>query len=247
MGHESRCQLMSSPAITIIVPCRATETPTLTLESLAKQTYRDFSVHVITDYRGHGAPWARNFGLSQRTRTTPYVLFSDADIQWEKNALEIMVMALEQAKDHEHINALPTMKEPWLTGYAYGGYYLREPTMFKDTHAAFRGPIGNEPWDYDTLLNRNFVSTMSLIRSEALAELGPTPWDESLRRLQDWDVWLKLALAGWRGVWTGGVTFTTPIRAGVSFATANRAEHDGQDGISYAEAKAIVCRKHSLI
>jgi len=232
-------------AIEIIVPCRATETPDLTLESLARQTYRDFSVNVVTDYRKHGAPWARNFGLKD-TPDSKYVLFSDADIRWDKSALEIMVSALERtAKDESNLHG---QHLAWLTGYAYGGYYIQDQIMFDDKFKTFHGPIGNEAWTYEKLLQHNYISTMSLIRRDALKQLGPDPWDESLLRLQDWDIWLRLALCGWNGVWTGGVTFTTPARRGISFATEDRAEHsDLSLGVSYEQAFHSVRSKHGLI
>lgn len=242
MGHEGSGQALTDPAITVIIPCRESDSPEITLGSLAKQTYQNYSAHVITDYRKHGAPWARNFGLSQRSRRTPYVLFSDADILWEKDALEVMMDTLQKAEVHE-------MEYPssWRTGYAYGGYYLQEQTMFDDKLKTFRGPIGSKPWDFEDLIQHNYISTMSLIRREALDALGTMPWDESLRRLQDWDVWLRMAFAGWRGVWTGGVTFTTKIRPGLSFQSVHRDEHTGdEEGVSYDQAYAIVRTKHDL-
>jgi len=231
--YASGSDAVKIPAISIIVPCRVDDSPELTLGSLAKQTFQDYSVHVVTDHRKQGAPWARNFGLEQEDIKTPYVLFSDADIQWEKDALEKMVRELQENRRD--------------VGFAYGGYYLQEPTMFKDKFRTFSGPIGNQPWDFETLLNHNYISTMSLIRREALCELGPKPWDESLKRLQDWDLWLNLAQRGWKGVWVGGVTFTTPIRKGLSFADTDGTEHNMQsEGITYNEAYHIVRVKHGL-
>jgi glycosyltransferase involved in cell wall biosynthesis len=247
MGHESSREAVNDPSIIVIIPCRSTDSPEITLGSLAKQTCRDFSAHVVMDYPHKGAPWARNFGLQQCPKSSPYVLFSDADIRWEPTALEAMTDTLVKAQHDEQYAAPASMKQPWMTGYAYGGYYLQEQTMFDDKFKTFRGPIGNEPWNYETLLQRNFVSTMSLIRRDALNCLGPVPWDERLRRLQDWDVWLGLATQGWRGVWTGDVTFTTKIRPGISFQSEHRDEHTGDEqGVSYNEACHIVRAKHGL-
>ena len=179
----------------------------------------------------------------QYVEQSKFVLFSDADIQWERDALARMVDTLTRARarDQAEHNA-------WLTGYSYGGYYLQEPTMFTDgRYKTFRGPIGNEPWSCETLVQRNFVSSMSLIYRDALEYIGSPVWDESLLRLQDWDIWLRMAQEGWKGEWVGGVTFTTPIRKGITFATDKRNEHTNiEHGISYEEAAAIVRSKHGL-
>lgn len=49
------------------------------------------------------------------------------------------------------------------------------------------------------------IHTMALIRRGAMTEKG---WDESIRKLQDWDLWLTLLDEGKAGIWVDEVLFT---------------------------------------
>ena len=122
--------------LTIIIPCRETEGQRLTLESLGRQTFQQFSVVVSYD-EGRGACFARNKGFRQCK--TPYVLFSDNDIVWEPDAIETMMDAL-----------LSNPKK----SYVYGWYVRGEQVCSR------------EPWNIEILKKRNFVNTMAIIRSK---------------------------------------------------------------------------------
>jgi hypothetical protein len=52
---------------------------------------------------------------------------------------------------------------------------------------------------------------MSLIRAETFPK-----WDESIERFQDWDIFLNMALQGYKGKWIDEVLFTTVKREGIS-------------------------------
>ena len=76
--------------------------------------------------------------------------------------------------------------------------------------------IGDELHRYqdfslEILKRRNLCSTMSLIRADAFPQ-----WDESIERFQDWDIFLNMALQGYKGKWIDEVLFTTPKREGIS-------------------------------
>lgn len=187
--------------ITVVIPCRESENPYITLRSLAKQTLQPTVIVVVYD-EGRGANWARNRGFSMVQ--TPYVLFSDNDIDWQPDALESLYCTL---KTHPQAS------------YAYGWYEL---------HGAKSRAI---EFSADLLRVNNYISTMSLIRSADFPG-----FDESLQRLQDWDLWLTMLEQDKFGVHCNKHIFTTKRRPGIT--------HGGS--ISWEVARDIVARKHGL-
>jgi glycosyltransferase involved in cell wall biosynthesis len=118
-------------------------------------------------------------------------------------------------------DALRTLIEALLVtpaaSYAYGGFLSGNRLN------------PGQPFDGDVLLSRNYISTMSLIRRKAFPQ-----FDESLKRLQDWDLWLTMMREGSSGVWCDEVLFETPMR-----------EHSISSGTySWSEAVAVLRRKH---
>lgn len=187
--------------IIVVIPCRETENAYVTLRSLAKQTLQPAAIVVVHD-EGKGANWARNRGFEMVK--TPYVLFSDNDIEWQPDAL---------------LNLFSAMHEDGHASYAYGGYTIDgAPHSFME-------------FNPDRLRRNNYISTMSLIWAEDFPG-----FDESLQRLQDWDLWLTMLKRDKVGVYCGYKVFSTKKRAGITFG----------NGISWEEARAIVARKHGL-
>jgi glycosyltransferase involved in cell wall biosynthesis len=181
--------------ISVIVPVRSGGSWKVTEESLERQTYRDFEVCVVRDEQRRGAPWARNHGAD--LAKGKFLLFSDDDIGWHGDALHVLLWTLLMCD---------STAEGMTLGYAYGSYRLLTGT----------GPgrlIGGEVWNLDLLKRRNYISTMSLMRREVFPG-----FDESLRRLQDWDLWLGMALRDKvRGVAAGKEIFCTQAGHGISF------------------------------
>lgn len=87
-------------------------------------------------------------------------------------------------------------------------------------------------WSAADLRRSNFVSTMSVIRREHFPG-----FDETLKRLQDYDLWLTMLAAGRTGVYCGATVFSTKVRDGITYAP---------DSITYSEALRLVHRKHGL-
>ncbi len=137
-----------------------------------------------------------------------FVLFSDNDINWKTQALETLYNVLQ---------ATPR------ASYAYGRYKLGSDVW------------SHQPWDPLALKRMNYISTMSLIRTADLRLLGDSPWDESIKRLQDWDLWLSLLDKGKRGVYVDDLIFETPLKEGIS--------HGGQN---YLDSILIVRQKHNI-
>lgn len=186
--------------VTVVVINREVETPYMTLKSLAHQTV-PLDVVVVYD-EGRGANWARNQGAA--LVQSELVIFSDNDIVWESDALEML-----QATLAKHPQA----------SYAYGWYMMEGQTYCR------------QPFDANLLRHTNFISTMSLLHRRDFPG-----FDETIERLQDWDLWLTLLAQGKTGVYCDHQIFTTSVRPGITF---------GQ-GISWEEARRKVMRKHSL-
>lgn len=176
--------------ITIVIPTRMTETAEDTLQSLKSQSYGAFKVVVVPD-EGKGANWARNEGFKQCD--TEFVLFSDNDISWKQNAIEVLY---------------ETLRRFTRASYAYGRFEIDGVVW------------GHEMFDPVKLLTANYISTMSLIRSDDFRLCGG--FDESIKGFQDWDLWLNLLINhGKRGTYCNELIFTTKPRNGISASRDN--------------------------
>ncbi len=103
--------------------------------------------------------------------------------------------------------------------YSYGGFYVGSRLT------------PDREFNREELRGKNFVTTMSLVRWA-----HHPGWDESLKRLQDWDVWLTMLERGYVGVSCGAVLFSTQRRNGITYG-----------GITYGEAERVVMAKHGLL
>lgn len=192
--------------LTIVIPCRAAEEATITLDSLEKQTYQNFKIVVVKDVEGKGAPWARNEGFKKVD--TEFVLFSDNDIEWKPNAIEKMIKVLDK------------FSKP---SFVYGRYKLGANVWC------------HQPWWPELLKRHNYISTMSIWRTKDFPG-----FDESLIRLQDWDVYLTAMEQGKRGIYCEDLIFETKIKPGITF------DKDLNTDKSYVEAERIVKQKHGI-
>jgi len=131
---------------------------------------------IVNDNIG-GAPKKRNDGFDKSTQ--PFVFFCDDDILLPKDYLEKLLRLLE--------------KNP-SKAYSYTGYH--GIVLHPESHP-MRGnfQIPSVPFSAQRLKQGNFISTMSLIRREKFPR-----FDESLKRLQDWDLWLTMLKNGDEGI-----------------------------------------------
>jgi glycosyltransferase involved in cell wall biosynthesis len=60
------------------------------------------------------------------------------------------------------------------------------------------------PFDAEKLKQMPYIHSTSLVRREHFPKNG---WDESLKRLQDWDVWLTMLENGHTGIWIDKILF----------------------------------------
>lgn len=113
---------------------------------------------------------------------------------------------------------------------------------------AFRGI----PFREDALKRRNFIHTSSLIRRDDFPG-----FDESLKKFQDWDLWLTMLERGKRGVWVDDVLYRIEPRGkeGMSRWVPRILHRIPWDWIGivpheiqkYREAERIVKSKHGLL
>lgn len=142
-------------------------------------------IFVVEDSGRRGAPWARNDGARRATRE--FIFFCDDDVVLEKGAFRKLIDALDLVPE---------------AGYSYCDFsgvsipphvHPNGPTF---THVA-------RPFDRKALHRGNYISTMSLIRRAVFPG-----FDESLPRLQDWDLWLALSEQGIYGTYVPELLFT---------------------------------------
>lgn len=106
-----------------------------------------------------------------------YLLFCDADAILKPQALGIMLQALQYNPK---------------ASYAYSSF-LWGKKLFK-----------LEQFNAKKLKQMPYIHTMSLIRREHFPKNG---WDESIKKLQDWDLWLTMLDQGHVGIWIDQVLF----------------------------------------
>ncbi len=105
-------------------------------------------------------------------------------------------------------------------------------------------------FDVDALHAANFIHTSSLIRRDAFPG-----FDESLKKFQDWDLWLTMAERGSKGVWIDEFLYCIePRRDGISRWLPSFAYKlpwpifgwTPKEIKRYREAEAIIRAKHGI-
>jgi len=142
-------------------------------------------IEIIINNDEGSAPKKRNAGFAKATQ--PYVLFSDDDIVFPNDFLEKTIEALE--------------KNP-SKGYAYSGYHGIVMNTAINHSVGHNFTIPTIPFNGERLKQGNYISTMTLVRRE----LFPG-FDENLKRLQDYDIWLTLLKRGVEGIAVPGVEY----------------------------------------
>ena len=189
--------------ISIIIPVyNQAEKLIKTLDSLNKQSYQDLEVIIVNDGSSDNvenicALYLQNLKtdikylfLNQTNQGAPaarnrgfqeakgdYLFFCDADAILYPKAIETLLKALEN--------------NPKIS-YAYSSF-LWGNKLFK---------LGE--FDADKLKKMPYIHTMSLIRRSDYPLNG---WDESIKKFQDWDLWLSMLEKGKIGIFVPEVLF----------------------------------------
>jgi len=131
-----------------------------------------------------GAAAARNIGIQESLGKL--IAFQDSDDQWDRSKLALQVKAFERASPE--------------VGVVYSSFHWKREkrngitpsigrTLLSITNIPHYRLGGNIR---QALLRGNFISTQTaMVRKECFIECGG--FDEKLPRLQDWDLWLRLA------------------------------------------------------
>ena len=191
----------TTPTVSVIIPAyNAAKFIGEALNSVFDQTFTSYEVIVVNDgsldtedlerelkhyqerlryikQENHGAAAARNTGL--RAATGEFVAFLDADDTWLPNFLEKQIEFLKSSNaDLVYADALLSGESP-LAGRTF---MQMEPS---------RGKVTPE-----NLLATNVTVLTSTVvaRKKPIVEVGL--FDETFRRGQDFDLWLRLAKAG---------------------------------------------------
>lgn len=151
----------------------------------------DSRVRVLSQ-SNRGLPAARNAGIGIARGV--YVAFLDSDDLWLPSYLELTTRALEA--------------DPG-AGFAYTDAYAFDPASGKVRRRTamerMRPPIP-PPRDAATflleLLKRNFIFVSTTVRRSVLASVGG--FDETRTSVEDYELWLRIVLAGYRGAWVPG-------------------------------------------
>jgi GT2 family glycosyltransferase len=137
-----------------------------------------------------------------------FILFSDNDLEWKPDAIAHLYRTL--------------LKHP-NKAYSYGSYTIDGKL------------VGHKEFSSHDLWKWNYISTMSLIRRKDFELSGG--FDESVKRFQDWDLWLTLLDKGKEGVFCGECLFSTKLREGITY---------GKGAMDPSMAREIVLKKHSI-
>lgn len=190
--------------ISVIIPLYNREkTIVKTLNSLVSQTYQDFEVIIVNDGSNDkseaiASSFLKNIKsnnrflfLNQANQGAPaarnrgfkassgeFILFCDADAVLAPAALEIMLDNLQRHPE---------------ASYAY--------SSFNWGKKFFRL---NE-FNPEQLQKMPYIHSLSLIRRTDFPASG---WDESIKKFQDWDLWLTMLEQGKIGLWIPQVLFT---------------------------------------
>jgi len=139
----------------------------------------NFPAEIIINDNEGTAPKKRNDGFLKSTQ--PFVYFLDDDIVLPADHLKLLYDELQKYKNDLNY------------GFAYSGYY--GIVLHSHNHPISKNfKIDTIEFDYNRLKKGNYISTMALVKRDIFPM-----FDETLKRLQDYDVWLTIASKGIKG------------------------------------------------
>lgn len=143
------------------------------------------SVRVIRHSERRGANAARNTGL--RASSSEWAVFADADAVYRPDWIAKLLAAGAEVPN---------------VGVVYSGF-----TRWFDCGA--ERPFASREWSPAALWWENYIAMPSLVRRDALPEVG---LNEASDVYDDWELWLDLARRGWSGKLVRENLFTALVR-----------------------------------
>jgi glycosyltransferase involved in cell wall biosynthesis len=148
-----------------------------------------------------------------------YLLFCDADIVMQPDCLEKMHEAIQQNQDIAFV----------YSNHRFGWKKFRF-----------------WPFDAEKLKQIPYIHSTSLMRKSAYPKEG---WDENLKRLQDWDFWLRVVKNGHKGYWLDDYLFS--IQTGGTMSVwlpkfAYKLLPFAPSVIKYKKAEKVIREKHGI-
>ncbi|MFH1458888.1 MAG: glycosyltransferase family 2 protein [Candidatus Omnitrophota bacterium] len=190
-------QFRSNPAVSIILPTyNRAQTLPRAIKSVLKQTFTDFELIIIDDAstdntqsilaqfneprikrirlkNNYGTSGARNCGIMHSKGR--YLAFIDSDDCWNNEKLKKQFLILDKS-DHN-------------VGVVFSAFWqIRDK---KKKRMLYHQSFTDTKNIKGLLLRGNFITIHSLMRKECFDCVGL--WDESLSRLGDWDLWLRIS------------------------------------------------------
>lgn len=232
--------------ISIIIPIyNQADKLRATLNSINLQTYRDLEIIIVNDgSRDNPEQAFTKFLDESKTDLTFYffnqnnagapaarnrgfkeskgdfLFFCDADATLEPQALEILLNTLIENRE---------------ASYAFSAFKWGKKTF----------AVGN--FDIEKLKREPYIHTMALIRREAYPATG---WDESIKKFQDWDLWLTMLENGKVGIFVNYILFNVAPGGTISSwlpSFAYKLMPFLPAVKKYKKAMAIIKAKHNLI
>jgi glycosyltransferase involved in cell wall biosynthesis len=166
-----------------------------TLEVAEAYASKDPRVKVARGNHG-GVSAARNGGYTLIDPHSEFVTFFDSDDIWEKDALEVLLQALEANPAAPAAHSLCRCIDPQGIQFPHDDHAER----MRDRSAVVGDEVVPIPptaaTSFGALLVKNYVTTpgTSVIRRSALDRVGL--YDQSLPVCEDWDLNLRLARLG---------------------------------------------------
>ena len=232
--------------ISIIIPCyNHTAALVRSLQTLRNQSVKPTEVIIIDDgsdtslqmeHLGQAAKdlpitiyWQKHAGAPAARNTGFSHASSEYVVFWDADLLAKPTMLAKMATAlAQHSDA----------SFVYSDYYFGKHKMRA------------RPFSFAALKKQNYIHSSSMIRSSDV-----NPWDESLKKFQDWDFWLTLTKNGKKGYYIPELLFTLiPHKNGISAwlpSFAYKTPWKYLPGIrmrvqTYEQAKNSITKKHAL-
>jgi len=236
------------PLVSIIIPVRdRADVLRKSLRTLLAQTMKDLEVFVVSDdcpedvagvvteFRGqlniNYEKQVHAGGPVARNRgfdrsTGKYVIFWDADLMAEPTMIERLIQAIEKSN----------------ADFAYPDYKFGKHLMQA------------RKFDAQALRERNYIHSSVLIRRESLLRLE-IRWDTTIKKFQDWDLWLMFTEKGAVGVHVPEVLYALEDTGVISrwmpsfsYKWPFKFLPMWRERVKkYEEARRVIAKKHGLV